>query len=86
MFVAGAVIGGSLIAALPVLQSTVSGTTSAILAYWTTMLVEAPIARASVTTTFDINATLHAAPKDAPIQNASVIAYTFVLTDGHRCD
>ena len=86
MFIAAAVVGGSLIVAWPMSQSGVSGATSAVLAYWTTMLTAAPTATASVATTFDVHAALQAAPKDAPVQNASVISCTYVLTDGHRCD
>ena len=86
MFIAGAVVGGSLIVALPMSQSGISRATSAVLAYWTTMLTAAPTATASVATTFDVHAALQAAPKDAPVQASSVIACTYVLTEGHRCD
>ncbi len=88
LFIVAAVVGGSLLAAWSVSQSIIRGT-SPILAFWSTTLIDVPAATAStasVATTFDINAALRAAPADAPIQEASVIGCTFVLTDGHRCD
>ncbi len=85
LFIAAAVVGGSLLTAWSVSQSIIRGT-SPILAFWSTVLTDMPAATASVATTFDINIALWAAPADAPTQGASVIGCTFVLTDGHRCD
>ena len=85
LFIAAAVVGGSLLVAWAVSQNIIRGA-SPFLAFWTTTLTDMPAATASVATTFDINAALRAAPADAPAQNASVIGCTYVLTDGHRCD
>ena len=85
LFIAAAVVGGSLLAAWSVSQSIIRGA-SPILAFWSATLTDVPAATASVATTFDINAALRAAPADASAQSASVIGCTFVLTDGHRCD
>ncbi len=85
LFIAAAVVGGSLLVAWSVSQSIIRGA-SPILAFWSATLTGVPAATASVATTFDINAALRAAPADAPVQNASAIGCTYVLTDGHRCD
>ena len=85
LFIAAAVVGGSLLAAWSVSQSIIRGA-SPVVAFWTTTLTDAPTTKAGVATTFDINAALRAAPADAPTQDASVIGCTFVLTDGHRCN
>lgn len=55
-------------------------------AFWTTMLTSPPRTEASITDKFDIDDALRAAPRDAPIQDAGVIACTYVLTEGHRCN
>ena len=54
-------------------------------AFWATMLTDPPKTEAGITDRFDINDTLGNAPKDAAVQDASVIACTYVLTEGHRC-
>lgn len=54
-------------------------------AFWATLVADPPKTEAE-TAAFDIGVALKAAPKDAPIQSASVVACTYVLTDGHRCD
>ena len=55
-------------------------------AFWATMLTDPPKTEAGVTDKFDINNTLQSAPKNVLIQDASVIACTYVLTDEHRCN
>ncbi len=85
LFVAAAVVGGALLVTWSVSRSIIGGA-SPILGSWPVALTDTPAAEASVTTTFDINAALRAAPSDAPVQNAGVIGCTYVLTDGHRCD
>jgi membrane protein implicated in regulation of membrane protease activity len=85
LFIAAAVVGGSLLVTWSVSQSIVRGA-SPFSAFWSMTLTGVPAATASVATTFDINAALRAAPADAPVQNAGVIGCTYVLTDGHRCD
>ena len=85
LFVAAAVVGGSLLVAWSVSQRIISGAPP-ILALWTTTLPDTSAATASVTTTFDVHAALRAAPTNAPVQNASAIGCTYVLIDGHRCD
>jgi len=85
LFIAADVVVGSLLVAWSVSQSIIRGA-SPFLAFWSATLTDVPAATASVATTFDINAALRAAPADAPVQNASAIGCTYVLTDGHRCD
>ena len=85
MFVAAVVVGGSLLVAWSMSQSIIRGA-SPILAFWSTTLTDVPAARASVATTFDINAALAGASANAPVQHASVIGCTYVLTDGHSCN
>lgn len=85
LFVAAAVVGGSMLAAWSVSQRIIGGT-SPVLALWTVTPLDVPAAQARVTTAFDINSTLRSAPADAPVQHAGVIGCTYVLTDGHRCD
>ncbi len=58
----------------------------AVAAFWATMLTDPPKTEAGITDKFDINDTLQTAAKDAPIQDAGVIACTYVLTEGHRCN
>ena len=55
-------------------------------AFWATMLTDTPKTEAGMADKFDINETLKTAPKNAPIQDAGVIACTYVLTEGHRCN
>ena len=55
-------------------------------AFWATMLTDPPKTEAGITDKFDINNTLQSAAKDASVQDASVIACTYVLTEGHRCN
>ncbi len=55
-------------------------------AFWATMLTSPPTTKA---TTLGGTAATEAerdAPKDAPIQDPSVIACMYVLTDGHDCN
>jgi hypothetical protein len=85
LLIAAAVVGGSLLAAWSVSQSIIRAV-SPILAFSTATLTDARTATAGVTTTFDVNAALQAAPANAPVQSARVIACTYILTDGHRCD
>ena len=55
-------------------------------AFWATMLTDPPKTEAGITDKFEINDTLRTAPRDVAIQDASVIACTYVLTEGHRCN
>lgn len=83
MLVAAAVIGGSLLASWILSRIVVSGP-SPLLALRAQTVT--PAVMASVTTTFDIHAVISGAPANAPVQHAGVIACTYVLKDGHRCD
>ena len=55
-------------------------------AFWATMATTSPKTEASITDKFDINETLRTSSRDVPVQDASVIACTYVLTEGHRCN
>ena len=55
-------------------------------AFWATMVTTPPKTEAGITDKFDINETLRTASRDVPVQDASVIACTYVLTEGHRCN
>ncbi len=81
MFIAAGVVGGCLLVSQSIIR-----TVSPILAFSAVTLTDAPTAAPGMATTFDINAALRAAPVDAPVQNASVIGCTYVLTAGQRCD
>ena len=54
--------------------------------FWATLVTDPPKTEAESMIPFDINETLRTASEDAPIQDGSVIACTFILTDGHRCN
>ena len=55
-------------------------------AFWATMLTDPPKTEAGLAEKFNINDTLRTAPKNAPIQDGSVIACTYVLTEGQNCN
>ena len=55
-------------------------------AFWATLVTDPPKTEAETMIPFDVNVALKTAPKDAPIQEAGMIACTFILTDGHRCN
>ncbi len=55
-------------------------------AFWATILTAPRTTEAARPATMDLVEILRTAPKDAPIQDASVIACTYVLTEGHRCN
>ena len=54
--------------------------------FWATMVTSPPKTEADITDKFDINDTLRTASKDVPVQDASMIACTYVLTEEHRCN
>jgi hypothetical protein len=58
----------------------------AAVAFWAAMLTDPPKTEAQTRSAFDVSETLKTAAKDAPTQDAGVIACTYVLRDGHRCD
>ena len=58
----------------------------AIATFWATLVTNPPKTEAETMIPFDVHAVLKTAPKDAPIQEAGVIACTFILADGHRCN
>jgi hypothetical protein len=55
-------------------------------AFWARMLIDPPKTEAKAMIPFDVNEVLKTAPQQASIQDGGVIACTYVLTDGHRCD
>ncbi len=55
-------------------------------AFWATMLTDPPKSEADTIVRFDVNKALQDAPKDAPIQNANVVACTYVLADFQHCN
>ena len=58
----------------------------AAVAFWATMLTDPSKTEAETRAAFDVSEALKTASKNAPTQDASVVACTYVLTDGHRCD
>ena len=55
-------------------------------AFWATMLTSPPTTEATPTRGIMSAEIDRNAPKDAAIQDAGVIACTYVLTEGHRCN
>ena len=55
-------------------------------AFWATMLTSPPTTEATPISGIMSAEIERSAPKNVPIQDASVIACTYVLTEGHRCN
>ena len=55
-------------------------------AFWATMLTSPPVTEATTISGITSAEIERSAPKDVPIQEASVIACTYVLTDEHHCN
>jgi len=53
--------------------------------FWATMLTSPPVTEATTTSGIMSAEIERSAPKNVPIQDAGVIACTYVLTDGHNC-
>ena len=54
-------------------------------AFWAMSVTGPHTTEAETMARFDVNEALTSAPEHAPIQEAGVIACTYVLTDGYRC-
>ena len=55
-------------------------------AIWATMLTSPPVTEATTISGIMSAEIERSAPKNVPIQDAGVIACTYVLTDGHHCN
>lgn len=58
----------------------------AAVAFWTMLVSDPPNTEAETLVKYDVAEALKTTSKDAPVQDASVIACTYVFRDGHRCD
>ena len=54
--------------------------------FWATMLTSPPVTEATTIRGIMSAEIERSAPKNVPIQDANVIACTYVLTEGHRCN
>ena len=54
--------------------------------FWATVLSSPPVTEATTVRGITSAEIERSAPKDAPVQDARVIACTYVLTDGHSCN
>jgi hypothetical protein len=55
-------------------------------AFWATLVTDPPKTEAETIGKYDVGEALKTASSGAPLQDAGVIACTYVLTDGHRCN
>lgn len=58
----------------------------AAVAFWATLITDPLKTEAETMVKYDVAEALKAAPGDAPVQDAGVIACTYILTGRHRCD